>query len=315
MLPKFLQLIPEYRDYVWGGDRLRPGVVPTAEAWVVYEKDRIDSSPAGQDLGELTVEYGPALLGQRVHKRSGERFPLLIKLIDSAQWLSVQVHPTDEQAIQIEGPGQLGKTEAHHILEAAPGAQMIAGLQSGTSQAEMENAIRKGDIQELVQYLDVQAGDTIYMPAGTIHAIGPGLLIYEVQEASDLTYRVYDWGRPPTGGRILHIDKSLAVANPDLHPQAQPLPPLTDGERISLCQSPYFTLEMLNAQTRDIHLNTAGETFHALTVIEGSAQLNAGNETIQLEKFETALIPAATRRYQIHPDRPFRLLKASVEEV
>ena len=311
MLPKILQLTPEYRDYVWGGDRLRPGIVPTAEAWFVHVRS---GNANGQTLDELAIEYGPALLGRRIEQSARGRFPLLIKLLDCAQWLSVQVHPTDEQAIQLEGPGQLGKTEAWHILEAIPNAQLIVGLKPGVSQTEMEDAILNGAIQDQVQYLEVRDGDTIFMPAGTIHALGPGILAYEVQEASDLTYRIYDWDRPQTSKRKLHIDKSLAVANPAIHPLALPQPPLDDGDRVSLAKSPYFTLEMLGAQTNEILLDTASETFHILTVIEGSAQIRAGGETVKLEKFETVLIPAATGRYQIHPGRSYRMLKVSVEE-
>ncbi len=110
-LNSFLKLTPEYRDYVWGGDRLRPGHNPTAEAWVIWEKDRIETGPlAGKTLGEAAQEFGSALLGEKVVARTGLRFPLLIKLLDCAQWLSLQVHPNDEQALQLEGPGQFGKT-------------------------------------------------------------------------------------------------------------------------------------------------------------------------------------------------------------
>ena len=116
-LNSFLRLEPEYRDYVWGGGRLRPGIDPTAEAWVVWEEDRVRSGDlAGRTLGEISAQFGASLLGQRTVARTGKRFPILIKLLDCAQWLSLQVHPNDKQAIELEGPGQFGKTEAWHIL-------------------------------------------------------------------------------------------------------------------------------------------------------------------------------------------------------
>ncbi len=122
------RLTPEYRDYVWGGDKLRPGIVPTAEAWAVYENDLIETGPwAGSTLGQVAAEHGESLLGERVLRQTGRRFPLLIKLLDCAQWLSLQVHPNDEQAVKLEGPGFFGKTEAWHVLDAQPGAELIAG--------------------------------------------------------------------------------------------------------------------------------------------------------------------------------------------
>ncbi len=199
MLANIYQLTTEYRDYVWGGDRLRPGIVPTAEAWMIYEQNQIAAGPhAGRTLAALTAEYGPQLLGQAVFDRSAGRFPLLIKLIDSVEWLSLQVHPNDAQAIQLEGPGFSGKNEAYHVVNTAADSRLIAGLQPGVTHQILETALRSGKIIDLVRYLDVQPGDTLYMPAGTIYSLGPGLLIYEVQQSSDITYRVYDWGRPET---------------------------------------------------------------------------------------------------------------------
>jgi mannose-6-phosphate isomerase len=316
MLPKILQLTPEYRNYVWGGERLRPGVVPTAEAWVVAENDLIACGAlAGRTLANLAGESRMDLLGRHVYQSTGERFPLLIKLLDCAQWLSIQVHPSDEQARKMEGPGQFGKSEAWHVLEASPEARLIAGLKPGVSQADLEAAMRTGAIQKLVQYLEVYTGDTIYMPAGTIHALGPGLLIYEVQENSDLTYRVYDWDRPQAGGRVLHIDQSLAVANPAASPQAIPAPELAEGGQVVVCRSTYFTLRLLAASRTAITLDTAGETFHALTVMEGVARIIAGEDSILLNKFQTALIPAATGVYHVQPIGQYRMLAASIEPV
>src|SRR5512141_2885426 len=129
---KLLQLIPEYRDYVWGGRRLRPGAL-TAEAWIVYEGDRVaNGSLQGKTLAEAAQQLGADLLGQKAMTRTGTRFPLLVKILDCNDWLSVQVHPNDEQARQLEGPDQFGKTEAWHIVDAVGGAQLIAGVKEGS---------------------------------------------------------------------------------------------------------------------------------------------------------------------------------------
>lgn len=310
MLNQPLQLLPEYRDYVWGGERLRPDIVPTAEAWVVYEGDHVAAGPfAGKTLGELAAEKGEELLGSRAYAKTGTRFPLLVKLLDCAQWLSLQVHPDDEQAIALEGPGNYGKTEAWHVIEAAPNATLIAGMKPGTTAEILETSMRDGTIVEHTQSLRVRAGDTIFMPAGTVHALGPGLLIYEVQQTSDWTYRVYDWGRPETPSRRLHIDKSLAVSRPDAAASAQPLPRLTDGQPVLLCESPYFRLEMLSAQTQSIALDTRGESFHAITVLEGAAHIITPGGEVTLNRFETAVIPAACGSYRVEPVTAFRALR------
>ena len=312
-LNSFLKLVPSYRDYVWGGDRLRPGHTPTAEAWVVWEDDHIESGPlAGKTLGEAANEWGEALLGSKALRQTGTRFPLLIKLLDCAQWLSLQVHPNDEQAVALEGPGQFGKTEAWHILEAAPNATLIAGLKPDASAEELADSIRDGSIIEHVQYAAVQAGDTVFMPAGTLHALGPGLLVYEVQQTSNWTYRVYDWGRPQTEARPLHIDKSIRVTQPGFAAPIIPLPACRDGGQERLIECQYFTLEMLCASTGTIDLDTKGESFQAITVIEGRARLRAGAETLELDKFQTAVIPANTGLYQFERLTDCRALKSSL---
>jgi mannose-6-phosphate isomerase len=313
MIAKPFRLNPEYREYVWGGARLRPGIVPTAEAWVVYEKDVIASGPyAGRMLSDLAAEFGVDLLGRQAITQTGNRFPLLVKILDCAQWLSLQVHPNDQQAVALEGPGMFGKTEAWLVLEAEPGAKLIAGMKPGVSADSLADSIRNGSILDHVQMTEVKAGETVFMSPGTIHALGPGMLIYEIQQTSDITYRVYDWGRPQTETRKLHIDKALAVSRPDAAATPQPAPVLADGETRVLTQCQYFNLELIVAKEKSVSLNTQGESFHALTVIEGEAKITVGDESQALKRFETVLIPAACGAYHIQPVESCRVLKAAV---
>ena len=312
-LNSFLKLTPSYRDYIWGGERLRPGHYPTAEAWVVWEEDVIESGPlAGQKLGEVAAQFGEALLGAQAVVRTGTRFPLLIKLLDCAQWLSLQVHPNDGQAVELEGAGHFGKTEAWHVLEAEPDAKLIAGVKPNTDPEVLAESIRNGTVIEHVQYADVGQGDTIFMPAGTLHALGPGLLIYEVQQTSDWTYRVYDWGRPATEKRPLHIEKSIRVTRSDFTAPITSLPVLADGTRQTLVRCEYFTLEVLSATSNLIDLDTNHDSFHAVTVIAGQAVLKVGSEQVQLDQFQTAVVPANVGRYQFQPLTDCRALKSSV---
>ena len=315
-MTRFWQLLPEYRDYVWGGSRLKPGFSPIAEAWIVHEQDRIASGPfAGQTLAEVVARLGPALLGEPVVKQTGLHFPLLIKLLDCAQWLSLQVHPNDEQAKRLEGPEFFGKTEAWHVLEAEPQAKLIAGLKPGATPETLAQAIRNGTILDWAQYLPVKAGDSVFVRPGTIHALGPGMLIYEVQQTSDLTYRVFDWNRPQTKGRVLHIEKSLAVADAASSGECRPMPSLAADDCQTLVACPYFTLDMVVAQTGAFALDTGGATFHALTLIEGQAEIVGKDDQVTLRRFETVVIPADTGAYQLRPLGACRALKASVEPV
>lgn len=312
-LNSFLKLAPSYRDYVWGGERLRPGHYPTAEAWVVWEGDVIESGAlTGKTLGDAAAQFGAELLGEKVVARTGTRFPLLIKLLDCAEWLSLQVHPDDRLAVELEGAGQFGKTEAWHILASEPDAKLIAGVKPGTSPETLAASIRDGSIIEHVQYEEVKRGDTVFMPAGTLHALGPGLLIYEVQQTSDWTYRVYDWGRPATEKRPLHIEKSIRAARADSTAPITPQPIIGDGLRNMLVQCEYFTLEFLSARSKSIELDTNGESFHAITVIEGKAMLQAEGVSVDLDRFQTAVVPAGMRRYHIQPLSDCRVLKSSV---
>ena len=313
-MPALLQLEPLYDPRVWGGQRLKPSPEkPIGEAWVVYECNPIAGGPyAGRTLAEIAAERGAALVGRQAFERTGTRFPLLIKLLDCADWLSIQVHPNDEQAIRLEGAGQFGKTEAWHVLEAEKGAQLIAGVRPGTSSAELAQAIRNGSIEACAQYHTVHAGDTIFMPAGLMHALGPGLLLYEVQQTSDLTYRVFDWNRPASAGRPLHIEQSVAVTNPQLAGKTMPLPPLAAHDQRPLVRCSYFDLSLLVSQQDPLQLDTQGESFHALTVIEGKAEVVCKDEQVTLGRFETVLVSADAGGYSLSPLAPCRTLCARV---
>ena len=314
-MTQLFQLRPEYRDYVWGGQRLRPGTL-TAEAWIVYEGDRIANGPlAGRTLSEAAETLGADLLGRKVVAKTGQRFPLLIKILDCNAWLSIQVHPNDKQAVELEGPGHFGKTEAWHILDAADGATLIAGVRSGTPPDALAQAIRNGTILDHVQSHTVHAGESVFMPAGTLHALGPDLLIYEVQQTSNITYRIFDWNRPASAGRALHIEQSVKVTNAQATGQIQPKPDLADHDRQRLIACPYFTLDVLAAQREALSLDTRGESFHALTVIEGQGEVIAGDEHATLRPFDTVLIAANTGAYQLRPvdSGGVRALVAGVE--
>ncbi len=243
-----LTLKPRLVPRVWGGRRLARAFStaadePIGEAWMVFDENEILRGPyAGRRLREVLPELGEAFLGRRSVARYGYQLPLLVKFLDTAEWLSVQVHPDDAYAHRVEAhTGFHGKSEAWVVLDAEPGAQIVYGVNRPVTREELEAAARDGTILELLNFLPVQTGDVVYIPAGTIHALGPGLLVYEVQQRSDLTYRLYDYGR----GRELHLRKALEVAI--LTPQ---VPRRTRLRKGTFLRTPEFALSLLEREVR-----------------------------------------------------------------
>jgi mannose-6-phosphate isomerase len=307
-------LEPQYRERVWGGQRLKAADPPVGEAWVAFEESRVgEGSSAGRTVAQLSSEYGEDLLGRVVFGAYGSRFPLLVKLLDCADWLSVQVHPNDEQAARLVGKGEFGKTEAWHFIEAEPGATIYAGIRAGTSGEELAEAIRHGRVLEVAERLEVKAGETVYIPAGTLHALGPGLLLYEVQQSSDTTYRVYDWDRPASAGRKLHVEESVAVTDPRKRAAVRPAPELRGTSAASALICPYFDLEVVSLGNEALGRDTSGESFHILTVTEGRVELSCADETVRLGKYETALVAGRAGSYKLSAEAGgARLLRSSV---
>jgi mannose-6-phosphate isomerase len=250
-----LRFQPIFRPALWGGARLRPllgaepSPEPTGEAWVLSDYGDAHSAVADGPLAGTTLrqllESAPERILGRARAVNG-RFPLLLKLIHARAPLSVQVHPTDARARELEGPTAVGKTEAWVVLEADPTARVYTGLQPGVTAELLRRAIHFGRIENLLYAAAPEPGDSYFLQAGTVHAIGGGLTLFEVQQTSDLTYRLHDWGRtdPYTGKpRELHVEKALACINYDLGPCRPTRPTAAAGDRLApLAECEYFTL-------------------------------------------------------------------------
>ncbi len=295
-----LKLEPSLHVKVWGGRKLAvemgknlPANAPYGEAWELHDTSIVaNGALRGLTLGDLLLAYGTKLTGRASDPSDG--FPLLAKMIDAADWLSVQVHPNDRQAHELEGEPR-GKTEAWVVLSADADAQLVIGLKPGTSRDEMAAAIHANQLENYLVYADVRAGDVLYIPANTVHALGPGLLIYEIQQSSDITYRLYDWGRMGLDGRPreLHIDKGLQVSNLDS------LPRITRPDEDLIVDGDYFRTwrHQLQAESMDI---ATGGSFQSLTCIEGLLWLQSeGYEQVVLGKGQTGLIPACIDAFTI----------------
>lgn len=292
----------------WGDQRLAqslgkplPPDAPIGESWETGNEARVAHGPlAGTTLQQLVTQYGLSLLGRRGLEASqpfGD-FPLLIKFIDANEVLSVQVHPNDDQARPL---GQRGKTEAWHILAAEPGAELIVGLCNPLSSEVLRHFLAANRLPEVLARLPVRAGDTVIVPAGTLHAIGPGILLYEIQEQSDITYRFYDWNRVDTTGqtRPLHVDEGLAVLAPGQRARmTQPLALARWRTILTACR--YFALERWRLDGEQLLRFPPGETVRILSCISGTLTLTTEQDcSVLLATSQTALVPADVTRLKL----------------
>jgi len=306
---------------IWGGDTLGPWLgldnppPQLAESWQVYEHNRIVGGPFdGRTLADLTTEHGAALVGTRSFERYGADFPLLAKFIDAADDLSVQVHPDDTYAHSVEAAsGFHGKTEAWYILRAAPGADLIHGLAAPSDREHFAAAVGDGTLMQLLRRVAVAPGDAVFVPAGTVHAISGGIMLFEIQQKSDLTYRVYDYDRRDAQGNLreLHLERALDVIDYGAPPPAKVAPQALGDGRTLLVTCPYFAMERWEI-SRSSAWETQPTSFVILTAIEGAAELDWGDGVLELRRGESVVLPASLGDYQLHPQPEATLLACYV---
>lgn len=330
--PILYPLLTERRivEPIWGGTRLadwlnlpEPRPERIGETWQVYDDNKIiNGALAGMTLAEATARYGEALIGTRTIARYGNDFPLLAKFLDADQPLSIQVHPNDDYAHTHESAtGFHGKTEAWYILEATPGASVLYGLKAPISKSDFAAAIAANTVEPLFHRLVVQAGDVVFVPAGTIHAIDAGITLFEIQQKSDLTYRVYDYERRDarTGQtRALHIEKALDVS--DLAPAPrQTIPPLPlDEQRWLLVACSYFALErwILSTTRSSVNTSTTSGSFEIMTVVSGAGALTWAEGELAFQQGDSIVLPASLGSYTLIPDdRGADLLRVYVPDI
>ena len=292
---KALQLTPACKDYLWGGQRLKTdfGVQsdldPLAEAWVLScHPDGPSLLPDGTTLADYLAAH-PEAAGS--HCEAFADFPVLVKLIDAKGDLSIQVHPSDAYALEHEH--QYGKTEMWVVLAAEPGAFLYYGFDHEITKEEFARRIRENTLTEVLHAAPVQKGDVFFIPSGTLHAICHGIVIAEVQQNSNVTYRVYDYGRVGADGkpRALHIEQALAVTD------LRPAPALDFAPHLGQCA--YFTTDLRRAPFGE----TVDETsFAALLVTEGTGTLAMDGETMPLAAGDCLFVPAGSGTFQVEGD-------------
>lgn len=303
-----------YFDRIWGGDGLRRlfgKPVPSnhiGEAWLVsdrpeYESVVVEGPYAGETLHTLIKRNAFSVLGTRPRLTPGGRFPLLLKLLDAVDVLSVQVHPDNDLAAQL-GERDIGKTEMWHILHVQPGSDLICGLDPGVDQRAFAESVKNGSVERHMDRYGVKPGDSVFLPAGVLHALGKGIILAEIQQNSDLTYRVYDWGRVEANGksRELHVDRALkAIHFGRRHPG--PHPPLvyeyeSDYQAAFLAACRFFAAERIDLRG-EYTRGTRHESFHILMGLEGRLDVKAAKGVAAMAAGEAVTVPGTVERFEV----------------
>jgi mannose-6-phosphate isomerase len=326
MDPQPVRLEPQFVPRIWGARSLAPLYPektnlsgPLGEVWLTGNDCLFAGGAfAGRKLAEAWRAMPPEWAGTRL--RTADPFPLLVKFLFPEDILSVQVHPDDDYARQHEAAtGWTGKTEMWHALAAREGAEVLVGLKSDVTRDTFRRAIEDGSAEKCLERLRVQSGDTFFVPAGTVHTIGPGSVLCEIQENSDLTYRVFDYGRQGPDGkpRPLHIEKALAVARFGAQPGGKWLPLRFDRGTLveTYCAAcPHFATEKWEFTSRIGGLPSP-ERFELLIFLDGAGQLEAAGTKHDYARAQVWLLPAALGAYQLTPAAPSALLRAYVPDL
>ena len=315
-----LLMLPGFDPRPWGTNDLSP-IYPNhkfaekiGEAWLSGDDCKVSNGPlAGKTLAQLSQQYQRELVGEAA--RDPKRFPLLLKFLFPHEKLSVQVHPDDEQALRVGEPW--GKTECWYVAHAKPGAQIGLGLKPGVTAKQLEEAIHQQRAEELLNWINVYAGDMIYVAGGTVHTLGPGSVIIETQQQSDTTYRLYDYGRP----RELHLEHGIAAVRETARSGkvVRPAPVQYRGGKsrhAALVAAPYFVVDLFEAKD-PLELATGGEpgasSVQILAAIEGCGVLESpGMDPVTFAKGDAIVVPAALRSFSVRPQWTLDFLRAYV---
>ena len=301
-------LLPIFDERPWGVRDLRPIYTkivkePIGESWLTWGDSCIANGPfAGRTLGEIAKQYRRDLVGSAAIYE--DRFPLLVKFLFPAEKLSVQVHPDDAGAQRVGQP--YGKTECWYVLDAQPGAQVALGLKSGTTLEDFETSIRENRAEALLNWINVHPRDMLYVTAGTVHTIGGGMILVETQQASDITYRLYDYGR----GRELHIKDGMAAIK--LDSKAGKVVRDIGGDPNMLVRAPFFQVEKMKLR-EPMQAFVSRDSPHIVVAIEGAGIIeSAGMEPVSFAKGEAVVVPASVPDYRVRPQWELEVMRMSL---
>lgn len=317
-----LRFKPILKDRLWGGHKLRDVLgkefrgTGVGESWELSGVDGdvslIDNGPyKGKSLKELIQSYPNELLGKPVIDRFGKEFPILIKFIDAQKDLSIQLHPGDELAQARHN--SFGKTEMWYVMDADPGAELIIGFKRDMSLEEYQRAMEEKSLPQYLHYEPVSAGDGFFINSGKIHAIGAGILLAEIQQSSDVTYRVYDFDRRDAQGNLRELHTELALDAMDFKKKDDFKIPYGRQKNLenTMVSSPYFNTSYLELDANTRLSLPYGDSFTALICVDGAAEVVLNSWKTQIRKGETILIPAAATEVMVNTSES-RFLKVSL---
>jgi mannose-6-phosphate isomerase len=310
-----LKFEPIYKDYIWGGSKLKEKLnkkIPSkllrcAESWEISSiQDNIsvvsNGHLAGNNLQELIEIYMGDLVGDKVYSKFGDEFPLLIKLIDATDTLSIQVHP--DNAVAKKRHHAFGKTEMWYIIDSEPNSTIIAGFNRNLTKEEYQNHLANSNLQDILNVEAANKHDIFFLPPGRVHAIGKGVLLAEIQQASDITYRIYDWDRVDSNGksRELHTDLALDVLDFKKYPSYKFTKPTIANESIELISCDFFDIKRLIIDKPIEKEYYLLDSFVVYLCIEGELNIHYGDNSIEsIKKGETVLIPADLKELTLNP--------------
>jgi mannose-6-phosphate isomerase len=316
-----LKFTPIFKDKIWGGDKIKTvlgmnyGSLPNCgEAWMISGVEGEESVVAngfleGNELNELVEVYMGDLVGDQVFEKYGDEFPLLIKFLDANDWLSIQVHPDDDLAEKLK-LGR-GKTEMWYILQADEGAELISGFNKKVDKNEYLEHLENKTLKSILNFEKVKTGDVFYIPAGRVHALGPGLLLAEIQQTSDTTYRIYDWDRIDAAGftRELHTELAVDAIDYNVYKDYKTKYEDKENKTVKLVESPYFTTNIIHLTQAIKKDYSELDSFVIHLCVEGEYELRYGSESLTVKKGEALLIPAVFEDVEIYPNNETKILE------
>lgn len=312
-----------FKDKIWGGHKIKTvlgkdvGDLPNCgETWEISgvkgNESVVSEGPLkGKSLPQLIEEFKGELVGESVYQQFGDEFPLLIKFIDANEDLSIQVHPDD--ALAKKRHNSFGKTEMWYVFQADKGATLITGFNQPVTKESYLNAFESGELMSILNREQATEGDVFFLPAGRVHTIGKGLCIAEIQQTSDITYRIYDFDRVDANGhkRELHVEQAIDAIDYNFYPEYKTSYQDKTNEAIPLVNCPYFETNKLSCTER-ITRNYSHDSFTILICFEGSLTLNTNAGDLNIKKGEAILIPASIKTVQLIPSPEFKVLETFV---
>ncbi|MEM8967483.1 MAG: type I phosphomannose isomerase catalytic subunit [Bacteroidota bacterium] len=315
-----------YKDKIWGGEKMKTVLgkdfapLPNCgETWEISGvtgniSEVADGALAGQNLQELLKTYQGKLVGEQVYQKYGDEFPLLIKFIDANDDLSIQVHPDDELAQQRHN--SFGKTEMWYIMQADEEAQLTVGFNQPMSREKYLDAFEEGKLMSILNEEDVQADDVYFLPAGRVHSIGKGILLAEIQQTSDVTYRIYDFDRRDDKGntRELHVEQALDAIDYQEYDEYKTLYEAKKNEVTEIVKAPYFVTSRLQFTENTSRDYSDRDSFTIYVCVDGEADIYSDGKSYPIKKGEACLLPASIHQVELVTSEGFTLLESYVPE-